>query len=266
MPTYEQMDDSDVVDRTTWYPHRFEVNARGESPFSRALYRGLYTNSDDMAGWLNERCIPALEKINSAFSGDDASTRQERTADLLATATQLLDPMYFPPEAAGTVVVASEAYVERLRGALYFILAYNIPEINIEHRACALSAAMRRPPFSTMSPDDPGHRATFESIASFVVTYVRNRFKESPAQGKRWLPWTVPVAGSGGTDRQAAISAALSIVRMCRWTADIEYFEGQAQTWTAVQMPDAELRSKLAEWMANCYEQLKDQVERIGTQ
>lgn len=255
-----------MVDRTLWSPHRFEVTSRGESPFSRALYRGLYTNSDDLAGWLNERCIPALGKINEAFSGNDASTRQERTAELLATATQLLDPAYFPPESSGTVVVATEAYVERLRGALYFILAYNIPDINIEHRACALSAAMRRPPFSTMSPDDIRHRATFESIASFVVTYVRHRFKEAPSQGKRWLPWTVPAAGSGGTDRQASISAALSISRMCRWTEDVEYFDGQAQTWTAVPMPDTELRSKLAEWMANCYEKLRGQVERIGAQ
>lgn len=266
MPLYELQNDRAVVDRSLWFPHKFTVPSKGESPFSDAFSRGLYTKSHELTEWLNDRYIPAVVEINAAFSGSDASTRQEQTAESLASALRLLDPVHVPDEARDVALVATKEYAERLYGALYFILSWNIPLINIEHRACALSAAMRRRPFSTMSPDDVRHKSTFDAAAGLVVAYVKLRLNEAPSQGKRWLPWTVPAAGSGGTDRKMAISVALSLANTCRWSSDIEYFDAQAKAWCALPLPETEVRAKLAEWMANCYEQRKSQVERISVE
>jgi hypothetical protein len=263
VPTYALQDDYDVVDRTRWYPHRFEITSGGESPFCSRLSRGLYTNSDGFAEWLNERYIPALVEINAAFSGKDATTTKLPTVEHLRAAIDFLKLDEIPPEAKDVVTVATEKYVRKLHGAIYFILAYNLDEGVIEHRACAISAAMRRPPFSELGDDDPKHRATFEAIAALVIGYVRRMEQESHSPGKKWLPWTVPTAGSGTIDRKEGISVALGIARMCRWTDDTTHFEEQARMWHTTAKPEIELRSKLAEWVANCHQKYKGQVECI---
>ena len=260
---YKLQEDYEVVDRTRWCPHRFEVTSSGKSPFCRKLERGLYTNSDEFAQWLNERYIPALAKINAAFSGNDATTSRLPTVEHLKEALQLLCGTEPPPEAKDVAVAATESYAAQLRGAIYFVLAYNLDPVVIEHRACAISAAMHRPPFSTMADGDPGHRAMFDAIGGLVVQYVHRMEQDPNAASKRWLPWTVPSAGSGTVDRKEGISVALGIARTCRWTADVAHFETQARMWQVGAMPDTELRSKLAEWVANCYQKHKAQVECI---
>jgi hypothetical protein len=263
IPTYALQDDYEVVDRTRWYPHRFEITSGGESPFCQKLSRGLYTNSDVFAEWLNDRYIPALEKINEAFSGSDATTSKLPTVEHLKAAIDLLSLDDVPSEAKDVAIAATTKYLSRLHGAIYFVLAYNLHHTVIEHRACALSAAMRRPPFSDLSDGDPKHKATFEAVAALVLDYVRRVERESPSPGKKWLPWTVPTAGSGTVDRKEGIGVALAIARTCRWTEDVSHFEEQARMWHASPTPDTELRSTLAEWVANCYQKHKAQVECI---
>ena len=263
IPVYSLQDDYDVVDRERWYPHRFEIKSGGESPFGQRLSRGLYTNSDEFAGWLNDRYIPALVEINAAFSGNDATTAKVPTVEHLKAAIDLLCLDDVPTEAKDVAIVATRAYISRLHGAIYFCLVYNLPEGVIEHRACAISAAMRRPPFSELGDGDPKHRATFEAVAALVIGYVRRMEHVPYTPGKKWLPWTVPEAGSGTIDRKEGISVALGIARMCRWTDDTAHFEEQSRTWHTTAKPESELRSMLAEWVANCYQKHKGQVECI---
>ena len=132
------------------------------------------------------------KKINEAFSGNDATTSKLPTVEHLKAAIDLLSLDDVPSEAKDVAIVATTKYLSRLHGAIYFILAYNLHHTVIEHRACALSAAMRRPPFSDLSDGDPKHKATFEAVAALVLDYVRRVEREPPSPGKKWLPWTVP--------------------------------------------------------------------------